>query len=143
MRRALIVPVLLGLVLVGLPAARAQDPQRFSLSMFHFNVQYVPGGTTGFLGDDPNPAFALDDEQVQDIITESFEPVLDLFLAHPDWKVTLEMQGLMVEAAGPATRACCGSSSSSTTSARPRLSASTTPTSSSWPTRRGISVSRR
>jgi len=98
-RRALLVPVLLGLVLVGLPA-RAQDPQRFSLSMFHFNVQYVPGGTTGFpSGDDPNPAFALDDEQVQDlIITESFEPVLDLFLAHADWKVTLEMQGLMVEA---------------------------------------------
>jgi MYXO-CTERM domain-containing protein len=98
-RRALIVPALLGLVLLGLPA-RAQDPQRFSLSMFHFNVQYVPGGTTGFpSGDDPNPAFALDDEQVQDrIITESFEPVLDLFLAHSDWKVTLEMQGLMVEA---------------------------------------------
>jgi len=98
-RRAPIVPVVVLLALLAVPAS-AQEPERYSLSMFHFNVQYVPGGTTGFpSGDDPNPAFALDDAQVQDlIITESFEPVLDLFLAHPDWKVTLEMQGLMVEA---------------------------------------------
>jgi hypothetical protein len=31
------------------------------------------------------------------IIVESFEPVLDIFLAHPSWKVTLEMQAYMVE----------------------------------------------
>jgi hypothetical protein len=88
------------LCLACLPAAGlAQEQGKFSLSMFHFNLQYVAGGLEGFpSGDDPNPAFALDNDQVEDlIITQSFEPVLDLFLAHRDWKVTLEMQGLMVE----------------------------------------------
>jgi len=67
--------------------------------MFHYNVQYVAGGLKGFpSGQDDNPTFDLDDAQVQDrIITESFEPVLDVFLAHPTWKVTLEMPAYMVE----------------------------------------------
>jgi len=84
------------LCLAALPAG-AQE--KFSLSMFHFNVQYVAGGLKGFpSGEDDNPTFDLDDAQVQDrIITESFEPVLDVFLAHPGWKVTLEMQAYMVE----------------------------------------------
>ncbi len=75
------------------------QPEKFSLSMFHFNVQYVAGGLTGFpSGEDDNPNFDLSDAEVQDlIIVESFEPILDLFLAHPDWKVTLEMQAYMVE----------------------------------------------
>jgi hypothetical protein len=82
-----------------LAAAPAGAQEKFSLSMFHFNVQYVAGGLKGFpSGEDDNPTFDLDDAQVQDrIITESFEPVLDVFLAHPDWKVTLEMQAYMVE----------------------------------------------
>jgi hypothetical protein len=82
-----------------LTAAPAQAQEKFSLSMFHYNVQYVAGGLTGFpSGTDSNETFDLDDDQVQDlIISESFEPVLDLFLAHPDWKVTLEMQAYMVE----------------------------------------------
>ena len=84
------------LCLAALPAG-AQE--KFSLSMFHFNVQYVAGGLKGFpSGEDDNPTFDLDDAQVQDrIIVESFEPVLDVFLAHPTWKVTLEMQAYMVE----------------------------------------------
>jgi len=84
---------------VILAAAPVLAQEKFSLSMFHFNVQYVAGGLQGFpSGEDDNPTFDLDDAQVQDrIITESFEPVLDVFLAHPAWKVTLEMQAYMVE----------------------------------------------
>ncbi|MBW2700925.1 MAG: hypothetical protein JRF33_08905 [Deltaproteobacteria bacterium] len=81
-------------------AATVEAQEKFSLSMFHFNVQYVAGGLQGFpSGDDSNPDFAdLGDEAVQDlIIIESFEPVLDLFLAHPNWHVTLEMQAYMVQ----------------------------------------------
>jgi len=86
-------------VVLCLAAAPAGAQEKFSLSMFHFNVQYVAGGLQGFpSGEDDNPTFDLDDAQVQDrIIVESFEPVLDVFLAHPAWKVTLEMQGYMVE----------------------------------------------
>ncbi len=74
-------------------------PEKFSLSMFHFNVQYVAGGLVGFPdGETAMPGFDLDDDDVQDlIIVESFEPLLDLLLAHPTWKLTFEMQGYMVE----------------------------------------------
>ncbi|MBW1807769.1 MAG: hypothetical protein JRJ87_06200 [Deltaproteobacteria bacterium] len=88
------------LILIGsLGDSRAQEPEKFSLTMFHFNVQYVAGGLKGFpSGTDNNPTFDLDDAQVQDlIIKESFEPVLDVFLKHPAWGVTLEMQAYMVE----------------------------------------------
>lgn len=73
--------------------------EKFSLSMFHFNVQYVAGGLKGFpSGTDTKDVYDLDDAQVQDlIIKESFEPVLDIFLAHPSWKVTLEMQAYMIQ----------------------------------------------
>lgn len=88
---------LAGLLAWSAPA-RAQQ-EKFSLSMFHFNVQYVAGGLVGFPdGETAIPGYDLDDAAVQDlIIVESFEPVLDLLLAHPTWKLTLEMQGLMIE----------------------------------------------
>ncbi len=90
------------LLLLGgmlLSSSSASSAEKFSLSMFHFNVQYVAGGLKGFpSGTDSKDVYDLDDAQVQDlIIKESFEPVVDLFLAHPDWKVTLEMQAYMVE----------------------------------------------
>ncbi|RLB57301.1 MAG: hypothetical protein DRI34_07930 [Deltaproteobacteria bacterium] len=92
------VPLPLGVVFLclALPAA-AQE--KFSLTLFHFNIQYVAGGLQGFpSGESNDPAFDLDDAQVQDmIVTESFEPVLDLFLAHPGWKVTIEMQAYLAE----------------------------------------------
>lgn len=92
--------IVLSLVMLAAAApARAQNSRKFSLSMFHFNLQYVPGGLQGFpSGHDQNPDFDLDHEAVEDlIVTESFEPVLDLFLAHPGWKVNLEMQAYMIE----------------------------------------------
>jgi len=82
-------------------ASRAQEdePERFSLSMFHFNVQYVAGGTRGWPdGVQETPELDLDDAGVQDqIIRETFLPVLELYAEHPDWRVTLEMQGYMAE----------------------------------------------
>lgn len=86
--------------LVALPtAAGAQQPERFSLSMFHFNVQYVAGGLLGFPDGVSDLAdYRLDAEAVEDlIVTESFAPAMDLLLAHPTWKLTLEMQGYMIE----------------------------------------------
>src|SRR4051794_30443475 len=64
--------------------AHAADT-KVALAMMHFNIQYVAGGMVGFW---PNPDPVLDQTQEANedqIITESFEPVLDLFLAHPKW----------------------------------------------------------
>ncbi len=67
---------------------------KVALAVLHFNVQYVAGGMTGF----GVPADDRTAEQVEDqIIVESFEPVLDLFLAHPAWGHDVEMQGYMLE----------------------------------------------
>ena len=87
-------------VAVGFRAsAQEAEPERFSLSMFHFNVQYVAGGTRGWPdGVQQTPELDLDDAGVQDqIIRETFMPVLELYEQHPDWRVTLEMQGYMAE----------------------------------------------
>jgi hypothetical protein len=76
----------------------AYAQEKFSLSMFHFNVQYVAGGLVGFLGDTGELGLGLDAEQVENrIITESFFPLLTLLENHPDWKLTLEFQGYMLE----------------------------------------------
>jgi hypothetical protein len=85
-----------GLLLLASPAAEA-EPQRFALSMFHFNIQYVAGGLQGFLLID-NPITEKTAEQVEDaIVVESFEPVLDLYLAHPTWGADIEMQGYLLD----------------------------------------------
>ncbi|MFH1434417.1 MAG: hypothetical protein ABIJ56_01755 [Pseudomonadota bacterium] len=70
------------------------DLKKFALQMLHFNVQYVAGGLEGFC-----PVFCDYDERATEdlIIRESFVPVLDFYLAHPDWKVDIELQAYMVE----------------------------------------------
>jgi len=79
------------------PAHARAAAHRYALSVFHFNIQYVAGGLVG-LFPTPVPAFELDNEQVEDsIVLESFEPVLDLHLAHPDWGTNLEMQAYFLE----------------------------------------------
>jgi MYXO-CTERM domain-containing protein len=97
----LTLPTLCALLVLGLAPARAaaQEPARFSLSMFHFNIQYVAGGLEGFPdGVSTETGFQLDERRVEDlVVTQSFEPALDLLLAHPTWKLTLELQGYMVE----------------------------------------------
>jgi len=75
-------------------APPADPPERYALSMFHFNVQYVAGGLVGF------PAYQgeLRPEEVEDlIVTESLAPVLDLYAAHPTWGVNIEMQGYLLD----------------------------------------------
>ncbi len=97
-RKSLFTVILLAGVTASAGSARAQQ-EKFSLSMFHFNVQYVAGGLVGFPdGETHSEGFDLDDAAVQDqIIVESFEPILDLLMLHPTWKLTLEMQGYMIE----------------------------------------------
>ncbi len=57
----------------------------FLLSLLHFNIQNCPGSTEG-------------DASVQDeIIAESFEPVLAMLERHPTWHMNIEMQAYMVE----------------------------------------------
>lgn len=77
--------------------------KKFALSMFHFNIQYVPGGlevvndgeTETVCGDS---CVGWTDAKLNSwIVTQSFEPVLDLYLAHSTWRGTFEMQALMLE----------------------------------------------
>ncbi|HIA03914.1 MAG TPA: hypothetical protein EYN66_18760 [Myxococcales bacterium] len=65
---------------------------RVSLSVFHFNLQYVAGGLDNFFGQTVSE-IAIEDA----IIVESFEPLVDLFERHPNWGGSFEMQGLMLE----------------------------------------------
>jgi hypothetical protein len=71
--------------------------EKFALSMFHFNVQYVCGGTIGWFPN-PQPELELDNDTIEDrIITESFAPIVELFEKHPSWGVDLEMQAYMLD----------------------------------------------
>ncbi|HET6582658.1 MAG TPA: hypothetical protein VFG69_04410, partial [Nannocystaceae bacterium] len=68
--------------------------ERYALSMFHFNVQYVAGGLVGF------PAYRgeLRPAEVEDrIVTESLAPVLELYAAHPTWGANIEMQAYLLD----------------------------------------------
>ncbi len=55
---------------------------KFSLSLFHYNIQYIAGGG---------------EKYENAIIRIGFEPILDILLRHPNWKFTIEMQAYMVE----------------------------------------------
>ncbi len=66
---------------------------KVSISVFHFNIQYVAGGLDNYFG-----VWTATEEEIEDlIIVESFEPLVDLFERHPDWGAGLELQGLMLE----------------------------------------------
>lgn len=86
--------------LVGAPRSAEAASRKYGLSVFHFNVQYVAGGLVGFFST-PDPRIDKTAVEVEDaIIVQSFEPVLDLFLAHPTWGGDLEMQGYMLDVLG-------------------------------------------
>jgi hypothetical protein len=73
---------------------------KFALAMMHFNIQYVEGGTYG-LWITPHTDWEVSDADLQDrIVTQSLEPVLDLFAKHPTWATDIEMQGYMVDVIG-------------------------------------------
>jgi len=89
--------ILLTLAFFHHPTDARAASHRYALSVFHFNIQYVAGGLVGLF---PNPVapWELNNEQVEDsIVLESFEPVLDLYLAHPSWGTNLEMQAYFLE----------------------------------------------
>ncbi len=90
--------VLIGfLVIPGRGTDARAASHRYALSVFHFNIQYVAGGLTGMLRN-PNTPWEMDNDQVEDmIIKESFEPIVDLYLTHPDWGTNLEMQAYFLE----------------------------------------------
>lgn len=72
--------------------------RRFALSVLHYNIQYVAGGLAGVElgGREPFPDWG--DDRVQDaIVTQSFEPVLDLLDRHPSWTLSIELQAYFVE----------------------------------------------
>jgi hypothetical protein len=69
-------------------------PERYALSMFHFNVQYVAGGLVGY----PGYSGELRPEEVEDsIVVQSLAPVLELYAAHPSWGANIEMQGYLLD----------------------------------------------
>jgi hypothetical protein len=75
------------------PAMHWADATKFSLSVYHFNLQYVAGGIKDFLNQSE-----LSDAELHDlIITESFEPLVAIFERNPDWGGSFEMQGLFLE----------------------------------------------
>lgn len=105
MRRPLAAPlvtasfVVASFVVATLSFARraSADTKKYALAMPHFNVQYVAGGMTGFWPN-PDPRLDLNAEQEEDLIVEeSFEPLLDLFVAHPTWATDVEMQAYMLD----------------------------------------------
>ncbi len=83
------------------PTGEAPPLGRWSLSMFHFNIQYVAGGIEGFaettIGIDLSDVETDEIESEDRIITESFLPILDILERNPDLALTVEMQGLMLE----------------------------------------------
>jgi hypothetical protein len=81
------------------PAAAAAAPEKFALAVYHFNIQYCAGGLIGFPdGETHDPFFELDEKQVEDlIVTESLDPLLDMYLRHPAWGADIELQGYMLD----------------------------------------------
>ena len=75
----------------------------WSLSMFHYNIQYVAGGTLGMaqIGFDSAtlaPDFDYSETDAEDaIIRESLLPLLVMLERNPDFALTFEMQGFMVD----------------------------------------------
>ena len=88
-----------GAALAGalLTAGEARADELYALGVFHFNIQYVAGGMIGYWST-PNPALDLNAEQIEDlIVTQSFEPVLELYQKHPTWGVDIELQGYFLD----------------------------------------------
>ena len=55
--------------------------EKYSLSLFHFNIQFMAGEI----------------ETYHREVREAFSPLLDLLVNHPTWKFDIELQGHMVE----------------------------------------------
>lgn len=88
---------LLAVAAAVLATASVARADKFALSVFHFNVQYVAGGTLGFSAV-PDPVLDLDNDATEDlIVTESLAPVIELFEKHPSWSTDIELQGYLLD----------------------------------------------
>jgi hypothetical protein len=56
------------------------EPGRYVLNMYHFNLQYVAGC-----------------DVCMERVILSFEPLVDFYIAHPEYGADFEMQGMMIE----------------------------------------------
>ncbi len=73
--------------------------RKFAVNLFHYNIQYVAGGLEGYGQGTMDDLFDYDEQETEDlIITIGFEPILKIYEENPQWHVTFEMQGLMIEA---------------------------------------------
>lgn len=71
---------------------------KLSVAVYHFNIQYVVGGLRGFPDGTFVEKYDLGEVEVEDrIVREGLEPVLDIYLAHPEFGADLELQAYMVE----------------------------------------------
>ncbi len=65
----------------------------YILTLLHFNLQYCAGGLDGLYATWPTDEQSIEDQ----IIDESFDPVLDVLDAHPTWTFDIELQAYMIE----------------------------------------------
>jgi hypothetical protein len=83
------------LVSQGALLGKEDEPDKFQLSLFHFNIQYVAGGLEGFLDKEE---LHLNEAEVEDrIVTESLDPLLSVLEKHPTWGFDVELQGYMLD----------------------------------------------
>jgi len=73
MKRRMVLLAGLVLTLIGF---RSFGAEGYVLNMYHFNLQYVAG----------------DEKAMWEGLQKGLEPLLDIYLAHPDWKADFEMQ---------------------------------------------------
>lgn len=81
------------------PAMRdLASARKLALSVFHFNIQYVAGGLTGFPDNTVVDTYNLNEVEVEDLIIKTgLEPLLDIYLEHPTFHGDVELQAYMVE----------------------------------------------
>ncbi len=65
----------------------------YVLTLLHFNLQYCAGGLGDLYTDWPTDNDSIEDQ----IIDQSFSPVLDLLDRHPTWTFDIELQAYMIE----------------------------------------------
>lgn len=83
MRKAAAIMFVATMFLAG-DSRSEQRSGSYLLNMYHFNIQYVVGS----------------EASMRRIVKQSFEPLVDFYLAHPGWGADFEMQGLMIEYMG-------------------------------------------
>jgi hypothetical protein len=98
MKKKLLIPMLLILILVLIAGAAEAQDFKYALSIFHCNIQYVIGGLYGFVFPPEFVNWDLGPDQTENmIIVQGFKPILDILQDHPDWTFTVEMQAYYAE----------------------------------------------